>query len=78
MKTWKNEAIQSLNVEHNGFRISVSRSFSLAGYSMTYFSAVRESDGWFLMDEFTEGEDELDVIASACKKRIDEHLKGKK
>jgi len=78
MKNWKNETSQTVREEYNGFVISVNRSFSLAGFPTTYYTVVRQSDGWFLLDDFTEGEDGLDVIVGICKKRINEHLKGKK
>lgn len=69
---------QQVHDTYKGFKISACRSWSLAGFPTTYFKATRESDGWFFIDEFTEGEDPLNVIVEACRMRIDEHLKEKK
>ena len=59
---------------HRGFEIEVKRAPCLAGYALTYFSVMRQSDGWFMVDSFTDGEDTLREMVAYMKTRVDVFL----
>ncbi len=61
----------ALKVEYKGFEISARREQSLGGWDNLYFHIMRLSDGWFMEDSFTEGDDEIEDFIGHLKKRVD-------
>lgn len=65
-----------MKVDYRGFEIDVCREQSLAGYSMLYFTVMRESDGWFLIDSFSESDDTPEDMVEGFKKSVDDYLEN--
>lgn len=42
---------------------------------MTYYSATRVSDGFMMIDDFTQGTDQVRVIHAGIKRRVDEAIR---
>jgi hypothetical protein len=60
--------------EYKGFEIKAERQMSLGGDENLYFYIMRQSDGWFMTDSFTSGEDEESDFIGYLKNRVDQYL----
>lgn len=58
---------------YRGFEIEANRQQALGGWENLYYSAYRESDGWCLEDDFTEGSDSEESIVAILKSHIDDY-----
>lgn len=60
-----------MKVSYRGFNIEVKRERCMAGYALTYFSVERQSDGWFMVDEFADTADSVRDMVGYMKQRVD-------
>lgn len=65
-----------MRANYKGFEIEVVREQSLAGNPTLYMAVVRESDGWFLVDTFSESEDTIRDTMADMKMTIDDYLEN--
>lgn len=65
---------ESIKTNYKGFELSLERNQALGGWENLYYYAMREEDGWFLVDEFTEGEDSLETMLSILKATVDDYI----
>ena len=63
-----------MKVIYKGYEINVHREKCLAGYPLLYFTVIRESDGFFAVDSFTEGTDTVRDYVRYMRERIDAEL----
>lgn len=59
---------------YRGYEIKVTRERDLGGWRNLYFYIMRESDGRYLVDEFSTGEDRIQDFIGYMKERIDAEL----
>ena len=64
-----------MKVDYKGFEIEAKRERALGGWDNLYFYIMRVSDGWFMGDGFTEGEDKIEDFIGYLKERVDTYLK---
>lgn len=57
---------------YRGFELRADRQQALGGWDSCYFSAERLSDGWFLEDDFTTGNDSEESIIQILKSHVDD------
>jgi hypothetical protein len=67
-----------VKLSYCGHEIEVRRERCLAGYDLTYFSIVRESDGFVVEDSFTEGEDAVSEMMEHLIRRVDDEIREAK
>ena len=63
-----------MTVTYKGFEISARREKALGGWLNLYFHVMRVSDGWFMVDSFTEGSDKVRDFIGYLKGRVDAYL----
>lgn len=59
---------------YKGFELEAHREKCLGGWSMLYYSAVRESDGWEIISSFMDSSDTVREIIKDLKQSIDDYL----
>lgn len=59
---------------YKGFVLEAKREKTLGGWDAIIYSALRESDGWYMADGFSEDEDTLDTHIKELKAQVDEYL----
>lgn len=65
-----------MKTKYKGFEIDIRREQALGGWDNIYYSVMRESDGWFLCDSFSTGEDKLKDFANDLKNVVDDYLEN--
>lgn len=65
-----------MKTKYKDFTLEVKREKCLAGYDLIYYTAIRDVDGWFMIDSFTEGEDPLETIIEDLKFSVDEYYEN--
>lgn len=65
-----------MKVNYKGFEITAEREKALGGWDSTYFTVVRKSDDWFMIDSFTEATDPIKEIINDLKASVDEYLEN--
>lgn len=65
-----------MKVSYRGFEIEAKREKCLAGYSLLYFSIFRESDGWELLSDYSEGDDTVHAAVGYLKETVDDYFKN--
>ncbi len=65
-----------MKVNYKGFEIDVHRDKCLAGYSLVYYSAFRESDRWELFSGFYDTSDSIREVIKDMKAKIDDYLEN--
>lgn len=65
-----------VTLHYRGFTIDVWRDECLGGWSMIYYSIVRDKDGWELDCGFYDSEDPLMEFAEDCKHSIDDYFEN--
>lgn len=63
-----------MKILYRGFEIDTHREKCMAGYPLLYFYIMREVDGFFLEDCYTEGSDPCRFTISELKKRVDTYI----
>ena len=59
---------------YRGHEIIAKKEKCLGGWTMTYYSVVRKSDGWELTSGCTEATDRVTTIIKGLKSRIDGYI----
>lgn len=59
---------------YRGYEITVTREECLGGWSMLYWHIVRQSDGWFAEDTFTDTDESVAEFMCQLKQRVDNEL----
>lgn len=67
----------NMTVKYKGFEISVKREPNMAGYDLAYYYVMRLSDGWYMLDSFTEGNDAIMDLIDTFKGQVDAYLANK-
>lgn len=64
-----------MKVLYRGYEITVTKEKSLGGWTQTYYSIFRESDGYECLCDFEETSDTVQQSINHMKDRIDRELK---
>ena len=67
-----------MKVTYRGHEINVRRERCMAGYYLTYYSIIRDSDQFIVEDSFTEGEDTLPDMVRYLKAHVDDAIENPK
>jgi hypothetical protein len=63
-----------MKAHHRGYEINVTREKCLGGWSMLYYSILRESDGWVVVESFEDSGHTVRELVRYMKERIDAEL----
>lgn len=63
-----------MKADYKGFEINVEREKCLGGWSMLYYTVMRKSDGYFLIDSFEDSEERVRDQVSFLKGVVDRYL----
>jgi hypothetical protein len=58
---------------YRGFEIEAKRENCMAGYPLLYYTIVRQSDGWIMVDNFTYGSDAVRDFIKHLKSNVDDY-----
>lgn len=59
---------------YRGFEISAKREMALGGWENLYYYVLRESDNYFVIDNFTEGDESEEWYVGYLKGKVDEMI----
>ena len=59
---------------YKGFEIECNKEESLGGWINIYYYAMRLSDGYFFLDGFSEGSDNLHSFIKSLKSQVDDFI----
>lgn len=59
---------------YRGFEISAKREMALGGWENLYYYVLRERDSYFVIDDFTEGDESEERYISHLKERVDDMI----
>lgn len=65
-----------MKTTYKGFEIEAKREQALGGWTNIYYTVMRESDGWFLCDSFSESEDKIKDFIKDLKNTVDDYLQN--
>jgi len=65
-----------MKVNYKGFEVYAKREKALGGGDNLYFYIMRKSDGYFLSDGFTTGDDTVKDYIGYLKESVDDFLKN--
>jgi hypothetical protein len=65
---------EKAEIQYKGFEIVAWRDEALGGWENLYYFVMRQKDGWFLIDSFTEGDDKPADVVEMLKKQVDYYL----
>lgn len=63
-----------MKIKYKDFQIEATRERALGGWDNIYYSIMRISDGWFLEDNFSTGEDDLKDFVNDLKNVVDDYI----
>lgn len=72
----RQKAGDAMKTVYKGFEVEVKREKCLAGYPMLYFTVMRQSDGWYMIDSFSDSEDTVREMIADLKKSVDDYLEN--
>lgn len=65
-----------MKIEYRGFEIKAKKEQALGGWDNIYYTIMRKSDGWFLCDSFTEGDENVREFTYSLRNMVDDYLKN--
>ena len=65
-----------MKVKYKDFILEAHKEKCLGGWNTIYYSAVRDSDGWFLDDGFSDSDDILKTIINGEKITVDDYYEN--
>lgn len=65
-----------MKTSYRGFEIETKREQCLAGYSLSYYSICRQSDGWGMACDYSEGNDTVRSMVGHLKRWVDDYYEN--